>query len=286
MERIQSSMARPRPGDRPSLLLCPLPATPLASLSPVRTPDAPLATDMDPPGLERKLRIRALRFSWIKDAIQALAFTAAGIWAISTFWYREKYLPEVSDTDVTVRIVAEALGERDGVVTVRARTVLENPGHVPARVLARSVVARGQRPGPAPPKSPKPPPIGAGLPFGEFIVEDRTLEARSELLYQALVVSEPFDGKRNFTVRPGGHLEDETILFVRREEYSLLNVELQLAWLPAAFPLRKECYTLVRDGDGVVSVGLPAEATRCRLSTVSAATGINLLELRGAAPTR
>jgi hypothetical protein len=101
---------------------------------------------MDPPGLERKLRIRALRFSWIKDAIQALAFTAAGIWAISTFWYREKYLPEVSDTDVTVRIVAEALGERDGVVTVRARTVLENPGHVPARVLARSVVARGQRP--------------------------------------------------------------------------------------------------------------------------------------------
>jgi hypothetical protein len=34
---------------------------------------------MDLPGLERKLRIRALRFSWIKDAIQALAFTAAGI---------------------------------------------------------------------------------------------------------------------------------------------------------------------------------------------------------------
>ncbi len=241
---------------------------------------------MEPPGLERKLRIRALRFSWIKDAIQALAFTAAGIWAISTFWYREKYLPEVSDTDVTVRIVAEALGERDGVVTVRARTVLENPGHVPARVLARSVVARGQRPGPTPTKAFQPPAVGAGLPFGEFIAQDRTLEARSELLYQALVVSEPFDGKRNFTVRPGGHLEDETILFVRREEYSVLNVELQLAWLPAAFPLRKECYTLVRDGEGVVSVGIPAEQTRCRLSTVSAATGINLLELRGAAPTR
>jgi hypothetical protein len=30
---------------------------------------------MGPPGLERKLRIRALRSSWIKDAIQALAFT-------------------------------------------------------------------------------------------------------------------------------------------------------------------------------------------------------------------
>jgi hypothetical protein len=127
---------------------------------------------MDPPGLERKLRIRALRSSCITDAIQALAFTAAGIWAIS------------------------------------------------------SAAA-----------------IGAGLPLGEFIL-------------------------------------------VRREEYSVHNVELQLAWLPAAFPLRKECYTLVRDGEGVVSVGLPGEATRCRLSTVSAATGINLLEPRGAPPTR
>jgi hypothetical protein len=140
-------MARPLPPDPLSLLLCPVAATPLANLSPVRTPDAPLATDMGPPGLERRLRIRALRFSWIKDAIQAVAFTAAGIRAIYTFWYRERYLPKVSDTDVTVRIVVDALGERDGVVTVRARTVLENPGPVPARLLAKSLVARGQRPG-------------------------------------------------------------------------------------------------------------------------------------------
>jgi len=52
-----------------------------------------LVTDMNPPGLEQKLRIRALRFSWIKDVVQAVAFTAAGIWAIYTFWYRERYLP-------------------------------------------------------------------------------------------------------------------------------------------------------------------------------------------------
>ncbi len=187
---------------------------------------------------------------------------------------------------MTVRIVAESLGERDGVVTVRARTVLENPGAVPARVLARSLVARGQGPGDTPPKTLKRPPVGSGLPFGEFVEQNRTLQPRTELVYQALVVSEPFDGKRNFTVRPGGHLEDETILFVRRGEYSVLNVELQLAWLPAAYPLRKDCYTLVRDEEGVVSVGVPAEATRCRLSTVSAATGIALTEPRGTHPTR
>jgi len=231
---------------------------------------------MDTPGLERRLRIRALRFSWIKDAVQAVAFTLAGIWAISTFWYREKYLPEVTDTDVTVRIVVEPLGERDGVVTVRARTILENPGKVPARLLAKSLVARGQGPGATAPKSVKRPPIGTAMPTGPFVEVDRTLEPRSDLLYQEIEVLEPFDGTRDSTVRPGGHLEDEKILFVRRAEYSVLVVEARLAWLPMAYPLRKDCYTLVRDEEGVVSVAVPDIARRCRLSSVSAATGVSL----------
>jgi len=229
---------------------------------------------MDPPGLERRLRIRALRFSWIKDGVQALAFTLAGIWAISTFWYREKYLPEVSDTDVTVRIVVEALGERDGIVTVRARTLLDNPGHVPARLLAKSLVARGDRPGAAPPKTLNRPAVGGAVPHGAFVEVDRTLETRSELVHQGIEVLEPFDGKRNSTIRPGGHLEDEVRFFVRRGEYSVLSVEAQLAWLPVAYPLRKECYTLVRNEEGVVSLQVADGATRCRLSTVSATTGI------------
>jgi hypothetical protein len=231
---------------------------------------------MDTPGLERRLRIRALRFSWIKDAVQAVAFTLAGIWAISTFWYREKYLPEVTDTDVTVRIVVEPLGERDGVVTVRARTILENPGKVPARLLAKSLVARGQGPGATSRKSVKRPPIGTAMPIGQFVEVDRTLEPRSDLLYQDIEVLEPFDGTRDSTVRPGGHLEDEKILFVRRAEYSVLVVEARLAWLPMAYPLRKDCYTLVRDEEGVVSVAVPDIARRCRLSSVSATTGVSL----------
>ena len=208
--------------------------------------------------------------------VQAVAFTLAGIWAIYTFWYREKYLPQVSDTDVTVRIVVEALGERDGIVTLRARTVLENPGHVPARVLAKSLVARGQRPSDASPKTVRRPAIGGAIPYGPFIELDRTLEPRSELLYEAIDVLEPFDGKRNSTVRPGGHVEDEKLLFVRRGEYSVLSVEASLAWLPVAYPLRKECYTLARDEEGVVSVTVPDAAARCRLSTVSASTAVAL----------
>ena len=175
---------------------------------------------------------------------------------------------------MTVRIVVESLGEKDGVVTVRARTVLDNPGQVPARLLARTLVARGEHPGAAPPKTLNRPPVGGAVPHGTFVEVDRTLEPRTELVYQAIDIREPFDGKRNSTIRPGGHLEDESLFFVRRGEYSVLSVEAQLAWLPAAYPLRKECYTLVRDEEGVVSMQVADTATRCRLSTVSASTGI------------
>jgi hypothetical protein len=229
---------------------------------------------MDPPGLERGIRIRALRFWLIKDAVQAIAFTAAGIWAISTFWYREQYLPQVSDTDVTVRIVVENLGERDGVVTVRARTVLDNPGQVPARLLSKTLAERGAQPGAAPPKTLSRPPVGGAVPHGTFVEVDQTLETRRELVYQTLEVLEPFDLKRDSTIRPGGHLEDESLFFVRRGEYSVLSVEAQLAWLPAAYPLRKDSYTLARDEEGVVSMRVAETANGCRLSTVSAFTGI------------
>ena len=56
----------------------------------------------------------------------------------------------------------------------------------------------------------------------------------------------------------------------------MVSVETRLAWLPAAYPLRKECYTLGRDEEGVVSVAVPDATARCRLSTVSPETGVAL----------
>ena len=48
----------------------------------------------------------------------------------------------------------------------------------------------------------------------------------------------------------------------------MLSVEAQLAWLPVAYPLRKECYTLVRNEEGVVSVHVPDGATVSSLDGV------------------
>src|SRR5215470_8572925 len=187
---IRGSMARVRPADPPRPSLSPLPATPAANLSPVRTADAPLVTDMNPPGLEQKLRIRALRFSWIKDVVQAVAFTAAGLWAIYTFWYREKYLPRVTEANLSAHVQLERLGEKDGTQALRITVTMENPGPATARILGSTVIARGIRvlSGP-PPERPRPAP-NAPLEVGSVTWLDRTLESRPEILFNSVAVPE------------------------------------------------------------------------------------------------
>jgi hypothetical protein len=97
-------------------------------------------------------------------------------------------------------------------------------------------------------------------------------------------VREPFDGLRNETVRPDGHSERETV-FVRRGEYALITAEVQVSWIPAAYPLRKDCYTLRKGEDGVVSV----ESTRdrgCRLTTSTVSSTVSLWGMTGDAHAR
>lgn len=48
--------------------------------------------------------------------------------------------------------------------------------------------------------------------------------------------------------------ERQTIFFVRRGVYALITAEVQVSWIPAACPLRKDCYTRRKGEDGVVSL--------------------------------
>ena len=111
---IGAASHEPQRQARPLTRIVRCSAAPLLGSAAVRSPDAPLPTDQGPPGLEHRLRIRALRMSWIKDLVQAVAFTAAGIWAIYNFWYRERYLPRTIDANVVVKTTLEKLGEKDG----------------------------------------------------------------------------------------------------------------------------------------------------------------------------
>ena len=237
---------------------------------------------MNPPGLEQKLRLRALRFSWIKDVVQAVAFTAAGIWAIYTFWYREKYLPRVTEANLSAHVQMERLGEKDGTQALRITVSMENPGPATARILGSTVIARGIRVLPTPPaERPRPTP-NAPLEVGSVTWTDRTLESRPELVFNSVAVPESFDNRTSSTVRPGGHTEEETVLFLRANSYPYVTVEAQVAWLPEAFALRKECYALISHEDGSVTAAVRATPAQgappgaCRLSTTSASATIAL----------
>lgn len=79
--------------------------------------------------------------------------------------------------------------------------------------------------------------------------------------------------RRRRTSRPGGHSEPETRFCVRRGEY--IPVEVQVSWIPAAHPLRKECYTLQRGEHGVVSA-VTTRARGCRLTTHAVTSTVSL----------
>lgn len=159
-------------------------------------------------------------------------------------------------------------------VALRARTALDNPGKAIARIIGVGLPARAYRVLSAPPEKLQRPAFGQPLVQGGFVEVDRTLDARGELLYAGMDVREPFDGLRN-----------ETVFFVRRGEYALITAEVQVGWIPAAYPLRKDCYTLQKGEDGVVSV----ESTKdrgCRLTTSAVSSTVSLWGMPGDAHAR
>ena len=216
--------------------------------------------------------------SWIKDLVQAVAFTAAGIWAIYNFWYRERYLPRTIDANVVVKTTLEKLGEKDGTVAIRLAMVAENHGAAPARILGISRWAFAQRVSSSPPKDPARPALGSELKVGDYVELDQTLQTKGELFFNTFEVDEPFDGKSDVTIRPAGFVTEEHVLYVRRTDYASVSAVVAVAWLPMAFPAPKDCYTLGRRGDGAVQIVVKQGGTQgpCRLSTSSGNASLSL----------
>jgi hypothetical protein len=98
--------------------------------------EAGLPPTHDDAHLQRRgMRIRALR-----DVFEIAAFSAAGIWAIWTFWYQASYAPKHEKAAVDWKVNLIVTGERaDGLLAVRAQIHAKNTGRAPER-LAGMVV--------------------------------------------------------------------------------------------------------------------------------------------------
>ena len=188
----------------------------------------------------------------------------------------------MTEANVSAHVQLERLGEKDGNQGLRVLVSMENPGPAPARILGSTVIARGWRVLATPPRERPRPAPNSPLERGTVTWIDRTLESHPEVLLNTVAVPESFDGQSNSTVRPGGRTEEETVLFLRADAYPYVTVEAQVAWLPLAFPLRKECYALIPQEDSSVTASVRTTAAQgapkgtCRLSTTTASASIGL----------
>jgi hypothetical protein len=98
--------------------------------------------------------MRALRMTYVKDLFQVVAFSVAGLWALASFWYQSFYVPRHEEPVVSYTLDLQKIGEREGVVMVRARFKMHNGGKGTEflagtyfNVVGRKLVA-GKDPGP------------------------------------------------------------------------------------------------------------------------------------------
>ena len=94
-------------------------------------------------------------------------------------------------------------------------------------------------------------------------------------------VPETFDGGSNATVGPAVARGGDGP-FLRADSYPYVTVEAEVAWLPLADALRRECYALIAEEDGLVCGSAkvdPAQGAppgNCWLSTTTASATIAL----------
>jgi len=81
----------------------------------------------------------------VRDVVEIVAITLAGIWAIYVFVYENRIKPMVAAPDVVFSASMERAGTHDGFAVVRVVTHVKNVGTVPAQFLGYSLTILGSR---------------------------------------------------------------------------------------------------------------------------------------------
>lgn len=176
-----------------------------------------------------------------------MAITLAGLWAVSTFWYREQYVPQNYQPSVVARATAEKLGESSGLVSLRFKAVLENRGKAGARVLGVSLTATGHRIVPHQEDGGlSPPPLGVPITPGSWKMASSSVASKPVLLENYGTVIERFENRYRFQLDPDDTFEEEHFLVIPRGDLAYVRVSLAIHYVNAAFPARAGCYGFER----------------------------------------
>ena len=101
---------------------------------------------MSEPAVPDHLLHRSIRLRMVRDAFEIVAFAAAGVWGLWTFWYQASYAPKHEKAAVDWKVALEVVGRSGtGELAVRATVKAKNTGKAVERLAGIVVNVSGVR---------------------------------------------------------------------------------------------------------------------------------------------
>ena len=83
------------------------------------------------------------RVELTKDILYIVAIAAAGVWALTTFWYQSVYLPARERPLLTYVATTRVMGEKDGRLAIAVEVTVKNDGKVAQEFWGTVISAHG-----------------------------------------------------------------------------------------------------------------------------------------------
>ncbi len=227
----------------------------------------------EPTAVPDHLLHRSIRVRVVRDVFEIIAFAAAGIWAIWTFWYQASYAPKHEVPAVDWKLTLEIIGRKPtGELAVKAVVKAKNTGKAIERLAGIVVNISGVRMAADP----------GSDPFGPVVADTLHWHGQvgSRLLGRVLVAS---DGDRygdgaELTIQPDEDWMWETSFVIQPADYAMLEGHMAETTIMGGAPIKTSWFHTVRGPDGMSLVATDEcrAARDCRVSSSFDITTLSL----------
>jgi hypothetical protein len=205
-------------------------------------------TEQPPSGPPRLTVVDRVRIA--RDIFTIVAFSVAGVWAATTFWYHSSYVPAHERPIVTTKLTFSIVGEKDGKVAINAHLALKNDGKATQNIWGLTFHAFSQKVAFAP------------LNDGGWSQREETatgLEGYRDFREEpALLIASSVDvmtkpGRRN-AILPQAEIHFDFFFYADRATADAVVVAFDVLQPTTDIPAKPEWFTLQHDGDKPVAI--------------------------------
>jgi hypothetical protein len=235
----------------------------------------------EPPQAHDHLLHRSIRVRVVRDVFEIIAFAAAGIWGLWTFWYQASYAPNHEKPAVDWKLGLEVVGRKStGELAVRATVKAKNAGKAVDRVAAVAINLYGMR-------------VGADTTADPFARIEANApgwheQIGSRQVASVLLASEGhhYGDDWRLTVEPGADFLLETMFVVPPDDYAFLQGEVTEISVMGTAPIKTAWFAEQRGADGPYFTATDAcRSTRaCDVTSTSDSTTLSLWPANASPP--